>query len=880
MTVSRFAEAEVRATYRFLAHAGRGITELRVITPARGIAGIGYFDQEDAFVAACAAANGNGNVYAGIQPRPPALLRKAPNRLKRLKAGARDDDIDWLTALVIDIDPVRPKDTAATDEELGRAVACADHIADWLAEKGFTRPVRNMSGNGCQLWFAVPPLAIPAEQREEMRDRLKRFEARIRDKFASDDVAIDSIYNLSRIIKVIGTVSVKGEPTPERPHRLSRCLDAFERREDANLLEAILKMPLATHGNGGSGSNVVARSPGGNGTSKPIEIGTELSPWMRALLTSKTRLRSLFTGKGKTVIGPDGKQLDTSSSGYDFSLALKLALLGVTDPDELATALWHRPDGGARAKGEPYVKRTVLQALEAAASMRPAQVPRDSNLPEIQVNNRDLILVIDDAWAAVLRANDPPKLFLRSGALVRLRSGQEAPRIELVDQAIAFGHLARIARWVRVYEDNRVYGAPDSDVARDMIPNPRSDLPELDSIVSVPVFDREGALLERAGYHPSARLWHHKSSGLDPGPIPEVPSADEAREALALLLEDLLGDFPFVSESDRAHAMAAILLPFARRMIHGCTPLHLVEAPSPGSGKGLLSAVLANFALVNQSPGIMTLGRSEEETRKSITACLLAGPPLVLLDNVRSIRSAQLAAALTAETWTDRVLGHSQMVELPNKAIWIATGNNPNLSLEIARRCVRIRLDAKTDRPWLRDPESFQHHPLMTWVASNRARLIRAALILIRAWVAAGRPPAKRTLGSFEEWAQVIGGILAYLGIPGFLSDLEDLYEAADAEGQEWRAFIAAWWEKYQDLPVDAGQLLDLATQRELLGSIIGDKGARSQRIRLGRALGAARDRRFGDLCLRVLWDKKSKQQRYSLVRHATETEPPPQPAP
>jgi hypothetical protein len=54
-------------------------------------------------------------------------------------------------------------------------------------------------------------------------------------------------------------------------------------------------------------------------------------------------------------------------------------------------------------------------------------------------------------------------------------------------------------------------------------------------------------------------------------------------------------------------------------------------------------------------------------------------------------------------------------------------------------------------------------------------------------------------------------------------------------------------------------------------GGWIGDNGARSQRIRIGRALGAARDRRLGDLCLRVGWDKKSKQQSYSLVRETSE---------
>lgn len=142
-----FNEADIRATRRFLAHAEHGVTEVRVISPGRGVTGIGYFDDEDAFVAACAEASGAGNVYVGIQPRSARFLAQAPNRLAYLRAGAHDQDIENVTAIVMDLDPVRPKDTASTEEELGQAVAEATRLADWLAAKGMARPVRVMSGN-------------------------------------------------------------------------------------------------------------------------------------------------------------------------------------------------------------------------------------------------------------------------------------------------------------------------------------------------------------------------------------------------------------------------------------------------------------------------------------------------------------------------------------------------------------------------------------------------------------------------------------------------------------------------------------------------------------------------------------------------------------
>jgi hypothetical protein len=43
----------IRATWRWLAHRAHGVSEVRVIRPARGIVGIGFFDDEESFVCEC-----------------------------------------------------------------------------------------------------------------------------------------------------------------------------------------------------------------------------------------------------------------------------------------------------------------------------------------------------------------------------------------------------------------------------------------------------------------------------------------------------------------------------------------------------------------------------------------------------------------------------------------------------------------------------------------------------------------------------------------------------------------------------------------------------------------------------------------------------------
>jgi putative DNA primase/helicase len=162
--------------------------------------------------------------------------------------------------------------------------------------------------------------------------------------------------------------------------------------------------------------------------------------------------------------------------------------------------------------------------------------------------------------------------------------------------------------------------------------------------------------------------------------------------------------------------------------------------------------------LTGAGASVMTEGRDDEEWRKRVTAKLRQIPSIVLIDNLRAtLDSSALAAALTAPFWEDRILGHSEMARLPIRCLWIATGNNPEFSNEMARRLVRIRLDPHTTAL---AALGFRHPDLMSWVRANRARLVAACLTLCQAWIAAGKPRGGRSIGSFENWAHVLGGVL------------------------------------------------------------------------------------------------------------------------
>lgn len=482
-------------------------------------------------------------------------------------------------------------------------------------------------------------------------------------------------------------------------------------------------------------------------------------------------------------------------------------------------------------------------------------------------NEPDLREAGQAAWRALSRWNEAtgPVLFRSGGQPRRLEVNDLGRPITVpVDVYRARDVLARAARWVKV--DFEAEGLPQKaihpplDVVRQVLAMESHPLPVLTRMVEAPVFGRDGSLQTAAGYHRVSQTFYAPPAGLDVPAVPLEPSADDVARARALLLEDLLGDFPFQDVeggSDRAHAVAALLLPFARDLIAGPTPGHMIEAPGPGSGKGLLAEVVLAPAV---GGGYGTIGEptNPDEWAKVITTALMESPPAIWIDNVsRRLESGELARAITSPAFKGRILGSSTFAEMPVRCLWLATANNPTFSTEMARRFIRCRINPPVDRPYLRDVAGFRHPQLAEWAREHRGELIWSALVLIRSWLAAGRPTfSGRLLGSFERWSAAIGGVLEHAGIGGFLGNLTEHLDVADAEGNAWREFVAAWWEKHRENPVGVDELLPLALGSD--GIELGRGNDKSQRTSLGMKLGRQRDRVFDDL--RIVLSKSSRQ--------------------
>lgn len=418
---------------------------------------------------------------------------------------------------------------------------------------------------------------------------------------------------------------------------------------------------------------------------------------------------------------------------------------------------------------------------------------------------------VDSAWDSLVGANDPrePTVVVRGNELVRMT---ERGELEPFGPDSLRDELSEVAQFERATEQGPRPTDPPRDVANVLLARDSSrysGVPRVDRVVDVPVLAADGSLVTEPGCHAGAKLYYRPADGLRDLPIRSAETTEDVEWALGVLLDELLGDFDFADVSSQAHALALLLLPFVREYIDGPTPLHVVLAPDVGSGKTWLAqaALYPGCGIVPAT----SQTRNEEEWRKRITSALLAGSGAVLLDNLSgTLDSGALASALTTGTWRDRILGESREVTLPVRNAWVATGNNLGLAPEQVRRAVPIFLEPGETRPADRERKAFRHPDLLGWARDERAELVSAALLLVRHWLdgpvgaveggyvmqrtGEGARLGQQTMGSYERWAGVMGGILESARVPGFLGNRDRLKVESDPETKEAEEFMEGWF--------------------------------------------------------------------------------------
>ena len=132
--------------------------------------------------------------------------------------AAGDDDIAYRDLLLVDIDRAVKKVEPANDAEVEAARLTANAIKCCLTERGFSDPLRVMSGNGHHLYYVLNDVPNTTEAATAVQQVLHNLAA----KFDNADVKVDTaVYNASRITKVPGTIMRKGMESAGRPYRMA-----------------------------------------------------------------------------------------------------------------------------------------------------------------------------------------------------------------------------------------------------------------------------------------------------------------------------------------------------------------------------------------------------------------------------------------------------------------------------------------------------------------------------------------------------------------------------------------------------------------------------------------------------------------------------------
>lgn len=486
-----------------------------------------------------------------------------------------------------------------------------------------------------------------------------------------------------------------------------------------------------------------------------------------------------------------------------------------------------------------------------------------------------------------------PETYVRNGALSQIVEvsgdvlAEQESSLPLAVVDVSSDSLRRLlARHARLYkvrttkdgDEIKTPSSPAVAVAKAVLSETHwPKVRPLAGVVGAPVMRPDGTILQEQGYDDVTRLYYAPVRDLDP--VPHLPTKTDIDRARGFLLDYVLADFPWGDAGSRANFIALLMTPLLRPFIGGLAPLGAISASAPGSGKTLLTDIPSKLFGATSRPWV----QDDAELRKSITATLkTSSDPVVVFDNVGefdSVDQPTLAKLLTSAAWSDRELGSSNQIGVPNDRLWLVTGNNVSFGGDIPSRTVLVVLDPRVPNPDLRT--GFTIPDLGEWLedADNLSTLLHHLLVLARAWVVAGAPTSDRSMRNFRRWARSMAGFTEWLGVTGFMGNSDQLAEH-DEEGAQWHAFLSTWSSKFGSQPKTCVELLKTTEtgwgafgpgEDPWEGAFLTKAdGSKPSARGLGKMLTGKAGRFYGEYAVRSVFDKKTKIFRYYVDRVTT----------
>ena len=385
--------------------------------------------------------------------------------------------------------------------------------------------------------------------------------------------------------------------------------------------------------------------------------------------------------------------------------------------------------------------------------------------------------------------------FSRNGRVYEIVHDQHEHRLEVLTKERAVSELERIARRTghriaRLEIDGDVHRwrsrtMPLGSMETLLQTEAARKLPPIRQLVSCPVLVEKaggGCEVLGKGYH-----GHGGGTYVTAGAAPQEVPIHEAIQALL----DLHKDFAFVTESDKARTIAAMLCP-ALKMggIISCDfPIDVAEATESQSGKDFKHKL--HSRLYNAIPSVITPPKggvgSLDET---ISKALMSGASFICLSNFRGrLESAILEAALRGQGHVEcRALRTSATVDT-RTFNWQLSTNGAEFTRDLANRSIISRIRKQPVG------YAFQEYPegdVVAHVTANQPYYLGCIFAVIRAWIACGKPLTNESRHDFREWTRAMDWIVQHIfQLPPLLDGHKEEQQRTGNPSLQWLRDLA-----------------------------------------------------------------------------------------
>jgi len=306
--------------------------------------------------------------------------------------------------------------------------------------------------------------------------------------------------------------------------------------------------------------------------------------------------------------------------------------------------------------------------------------------------------------------------------------------------------------------------------------------------VRLPTKREDGAIeLLPEGYDPESKIFTVTTADYQ-----EDMDLESAKKNLEFMLSDTAFN-PSDKDRSLAATLAMMLAPFCDSMFGRfvCRPSWIVQANQEGAGKTTLirMALAPIFGPVKLTPP--PARGSEDKLIELLNSVVQSGAPYLAFDNwTGKIDSGALAAFITANALSARVLGTSCMFDAEKHCLVFISVIRANVTGELRRRSLFIDLfveAAKAEDRVIRRP--IDEGDILDW----RSDILASLWALVRNWHDGGCKPGSVRNASFDEWGKTIGGIVESAG---YQSPLEPPPTPLDDELAAFSQFVGAVWKE------------------------------------------------------------------------------------